>query len=73
MTDPEVAAKMQAIARDVKKHLNGRAFFVMVWPSDAGEKAHYVGNASREDARAGMMDFIQRDAPINLPPRDPLN
>ena len=70
MNDLQVKMKMQEIARAVAAKVPDRAFFVLVWPSEPGQQAIYVGNASRDQAVEGMKDFITRNGGPNLPVGD---
>ena len=75
MNDHAVRLKLQEIAKGVSRQIPGRAFAVLVWPSAVGEQVHYVGNASRESAVAGMKEFIERNpkGPPTFPSRNQEN
>jgi hypothetical protein len=69
MQTPEsVRARMQAVARDVSKHLPaGYGFFVLCFKfGSTNDPCEYVSNARRQDVIEAMREFLLRN-PIQDP------
>lgn len=59
----EIRSRMQAIAKDVEKHLpKGHGFFVLCFPfNDPNARGEYASNAKRADVISTMKNFIDRN------------